>query len=99
MLARGCLIEIEREGGGVRFRSGKVHLYSIDKANMPKVGGLYILFLKRQDKDQAYQLLTAYEFSGGKVFPLDELPQFRAHKGSDMRAFQTELSAILAPAP
>lgn len=69
------------------------------KANMPNVGAQYVLFLKCQDKDHAYHLLTAYELRGGKVFPLDALPQFRAHQDSDVQTFQTQLSAALAPAP
>lgn len=96
MLAPGCLIDIEREGGRVRFQSGKVHSYSLDKANMPRVGAHYVLFLKRQNKDQAYQLLTAYEFRGDKVFPLDGLPQFKVHEGADMEDFLTVMNSKIS---
>lgn len=96
-LTPACLIDIDREGGRVRFPSGKVHSYSIDKANMPQIGAQYILFLKREGKDQAYHLLTGYELRGDKIFPLDELPQFKAHKDSNRDAFLTKLSSVLAP--
>lgn len=92
-----CLIDIEREGGRVRFPSGKIHSYIIDKANMPQIGAQYILFLRHAGKDQAYHLLTGYELRGDKVFPLDELPQFKAHKDGNKDAFLTKLSSVLAP--
>jgi hypothetical protein len=90
-------IDIEREGGRVRFPSGKIHSYSIDKANMPQIGAQHILFLKRDGKDQPYCLLTGYELRGAKVLPLDELPQFKAHQDASREAFLTKLNSALAP--
>jgi hypothetical protein len=96
-LTPACSIDIEREGGRVRFGSGKIHTYSIDKTNMPQIGTKYILFLKREGTDQAYHLLTGYELRADKVFPLDELPQFRTHQDDNKEAFMIKLSTVLAP--
>ncbi len=93
------LIDVEREGGRVRFPSGKVHSYSIDKANMPQVGSHYILFLKRQTEEQPYHLLTGYELRGDRVYPLDELNQFKVHKGAEKGPLLSKINSILAPLP
>ena len=95
-LMPACSIDIEREGGRVRFPSGKIHSYSIDKANMPQIGAKYILFLKRDGKDQPYYLLTGYELRGDKIFPLDELPQFKAHQDENRDVAFSELAKTIA---
>jgi hypothetical protein len=77
----GNLIEVDRDGGRVKFPSGKIHWYSVDKENMPKPGRRYVLFVTRQN--EALHLLTGYELREGKIFPLDDLPQFVTHTTQD----------------
>lgn len=82
-LTNGCLIDVEREGGRIRFPSGRIHWYSVDKENMPLVGRRYVLFLTRESQEEAFHILTAYELRGTKVVALDELPQFKSQEGKN----------------
>jgi hypothetical protein len=65
----GSLVVAEREGGRVRFPSGRIILYGNREEGMPRQGSRYVFFLKRED--QRYSLLTAYELRSGRVHPLD----------------------------
>lgn len=93
-------VAAQREGGRVRFPSGRVQRYRTHYQHMPRAGRRYVLFLKRNDDGQAYYIRTGYELRGGRVHPLDgvnmnkgasELPQFAAYKGADEATF---LSAV-----
>jgi len=92
----GNLIEVDRDGGRVKFPSGKTHWYSVDKENMPNTGRRYVLFVTRQNELGALHLLTGYELREGKVFPLDDLPQFAAHTAQDETSFMNAVRAALA---
>lgn len=98
-LAVGNLAVGERPGGKVKFPSGKVQRYGIDKQGMPRVGGRYVLFLKSNGKGQDFTIVTGYELRNGTVFPLDnarsrnggsELP-FDAYRGANEINFLTSL--------
>lgn len=68
----GKPIIVSRDGGGVRLPSGKViFVLSLDKP-MPKVGRIYLFFLKYSDEPE-FSIITAYELTQGQVFPLDGL--------------------------
>lgn len=86
-ITQGSLITIQREGGRVTFPSGRTHLYSVSGENMPGVGQRYVLFLKLLDEEKLFNLLTAYALQEGKVIPLDENRQFKAHKGVSEKVF------------
>ena len=94
-LATGCQIDVEREGGRVKFPSGHIHWYSVDKENMPLVGRRYIFFLTRGNQEEAFHILTAYELRGNKVFALDELPQFKSQAGKNETDFVNALRTLL----
>jgi hypothetical protein len=94
-LTNGCLIDIEREGGRIRFPSGRIHWYSVDKENMPLVGRRYVFFLTRGSREEAFHILTAYELRGNKVFPLDELPQFKSQAGKNEVDFVNAVRTLL----
>ncbi|HEV7744681.1 MAG TPA: hypothetical protein VGO56_06775 [Pyrinomonadaceae bacterium] len=94
-VATGCQIDLEREGGRVRFPSGLVHWYSVDKENMPLTGRRYVFFLTRESQEQPFHILTAYEFRDAKVFPLDELRQFKSHGGENELDFLSTLRALV----
>ena len=85
----GTNIEVERDGGRVRFPNGRLHLYSIDKLEMPKSGLRYVLFLNEDESDLI--ILTGYELRDGKVYPLDELPNLLTYENSDELVFLSEL--------
>jgi hypothetical protein len=65
----GGLVVAERYGGRVRFPSGRVTFYGNRDQGMPRLGGRYVFFLERDD--QQYSILTAYELSSGRIYPLD----------------------------
>lgn len=91
-LAHGDTVVTEREGGRVRFESGHVVRYSVDRQSMPRKGRRYVLFLRRNDQAENLYIVTGYELRGGKVLPLDgvnvpqgasKLPQFAAYENAD----------------
>lgn len=71
----GKCINAEREGGIVRFPSGKETWYLVSGQHMPKVGSRYIFFLTPDFPSYGLKqdlfLMTGYELRNGKVFPLD----------------------------
>jgi hypothetical protein len=83
-------LEISREGGRVRFPSGRVHLYTVSEETMPRVGGVYVLFLTG-NQEHGFSILTGYELQAGKIIPLDNLPQTRTHKNNDETIFLDQL--------
>lgn len=63
-------IVTERRGGRVKYSSGKVIRYTLVGQGSPMVGKKYLFFL--EDAQQGnYNILTAYELQGNKVFALD----------------------------
>lgn len=63
-------ILISREGGGVRFPSGKViYSYLLGK-RMPQIGRKYLFFLK-YSAETGFSIITGYELTQGEVSPLD----------------------------
>ena len=96
-VAPGSLIDAEREGGRVRFSSGRIHWYSVDKENMPVVGRRYVFFLTCED--QSLHILTAYELRGAKVVPLDQMPQFKTHDGENETEFLNTLRGLTTTQP
>ena len=92
----GSPIEVEREGGRVRFPSGRVHLYLLSEQDMPHAGGRYVFFLSKTDYDSVFEIITAYEIRGNLIYPLDELPQARKYEGASASAFLQELKTNLS---
>jgi hypothetical protein len=88
-ITRGSAIEVERDGGRVRFPNGRLHMYKIGSLDMPKTGLRYVLFLN--DGESGYQILTGYELKDGKVYPLDDLPKLRTYENADELSFLSEL--------
>ena len=95
-LTPGASLVAQRDGGRVRFASGKVQRYRISHQEMPRAGRRYVLFLKKLDDEELYTILTGYELRGGRVHPLDgvatsvgtsELPQFLPYKDADESSF------------
>lgn len=95
-LSPGNSVEAEREGGRVKFPSGRVHLFKISEQDLPRIGGRYVLFLTATDSESVFQILTGYEISGASIYPLDELPQSRAYGNTTATNFVSELRMKLA---
>lgn len=72
-LGFGSVIATTRQGGRVRFPSGKTILRGSVGKNMPRSGARYLFFLKYDDEGQNYPIITAYELRNARVFPLDSV--------------------------
>jgi hypothetical protein len=55
-LSPASVIEVERDGGRVRFPNGRLHMYMIADYDMPKVGLRYVLFLNNDEL--GFQIIT-----------------------------------------
>jgi len=91
----GASLEVSRAGGAIRFPSGKIQQYTISNQGYPKQGGLYVLFLKRDDEGD-FSIVTGYDLSSPGVTPLDgEDPQvnlpFSIYRGMAKDSFLNEL--------
>lgn len=95
-LAVGSAVEVEREGGRVKFPSGRTHLYMISEQDMPRVGGRYVFFLSETSTEDVFEIITGYEIRPDSVSPLDELPQSRAYENVTPGNFLNELKESLA---
>jgi hypothetical protein len=92
----GSAVEVEREGGRVKFPSGRTHLYMISEQDMPRVGGRYVLFLSETNTENVFEIITGYEIRADSVSPLDELPQARAYENATPATLLNELKTKLA---
>lgn len=102
-LAEGRVISAAREGGRLRFPSGKVVVSWVNHQNMPRVGGKYVLFLTHdllqggEDPENLY-ILTGYELFNGQVTPLDDtLPghPISQYKGKNESVLLRDLMSCL----
>lgn len=104
-LTAGGSVSAKRDGGRVRFPSGRVQVYVPHYQGVLRAGGQYVLFLKDDGKERGLYILTGYELSGDRVNPLDgvnlnpgatELPQFARYKAAERASFMSELTALVA---
>jgi hypothetical protein len=99
-LTAGGSIEVNRDGGRVRFPNGRITLQYTSGQGMPRPGERYALFLTFDAQDQDAHILTGYELRGGRVFPLDHLaaPEDAGYTGADEKTFLNNLRAAIANA-
>jgi hypothetical protein len=84
-------IVVKREGGAVRFPSGRVQHYRIIHQGMPKVGRKYLLFLRYPEQMQDLTILTGFELREDRVLPLDDLDRFAVYKSTNSSGFLDEV--------
>ncbi|HJP91857.1 MAG TPA: hypothetical protein VJ875_07870 [Pyrinomonadaceae bacterium] len=82
-------IDVERDGGRVRFPNGRTLIYVA--TNMPQVGLRYVLFLTNAKGQSDFQILTGYELREGKVYPLDDLPNLYVYENADETTLLNQL--------
>lgn len=92
--ALGRTISGTRMGGAVRFASGKVQEYIIVNLGVPMRGKSYVLFLKREEAGE-FTILTGYELSNGRVFPLDGPLAFAYYKDAVESHFMQDLRSSI----
>jgi sRNA-binding protein len=88
-LTTASLIEVERDGGRVRFPNGRILTYV--STNMPQAGLRYVLFLKIPQGHSDFQILTGYELRDSKVYPLDDLPNSLSYENTEEAIFLNQL--------
>ena len=88
-LSTGSSIDVERDGGRVRFPNGRTFIYVA--TNMPQVGLRYVLFLTNAQSQSDFQILTGYELREGKVYPLDDLLNLHTYENADETIFLNQL--------
>lgn len=96
-LSSASLVEVERDGGRVRFSGGRIQTYTISSQDMPAVGLRYVFFLTNPNGQSDFQILTAYELREGRVFPLDDLPNLHRYENADELNFLSELRKKTTP--
>jgi hypothetical protein len=65
---------------------------------MPRIGRQYVFFLTRDEQEQDFHILTAYELRGDKVMPLD-FPSdhpINQYIGADKSSFMSALRLAVA---
>lgn len=107
-LSLGESTALSRFGGGVRFPSGKVIRQGFGGKPLPRSGRQYLFFLKHNEAEQDYLIVTAYELRLGRVLPLDgvdldgsivkELSAHQKYNGADEGEFLRELREVIAGA-
>lgn len=100
-LSQGSSLIADREGGRVRFPSGRIILQHVFGQGMPRVGRRYALFLTLDDQKQSTHILTGYELRGGRVFPIDnpaggQHPIATVYREADDSSFLNDLRAAVA---
>lgn len=98
-LLAGKSIEVEREGGRVKFPSGRVHLYTMSDQHMPLVGSRYVFFLTSTNEESVFEIITGYEIRADAVYALDNLTNALSYDGSTPVNFLKELRTKLATKP
>lgn len=96
LLTSEASVDVQREGGRVRFSSNRVHWYAVGGAGMPQVGHRYLLFLNEQKDTGVFSIITGYELSDGRVQAIDDLPKAQAYNNSDENSFLNEVRSALA---
>jgi tellurite resistance protein len=102
-LSVGSSIVADRDGGAVRFPSGRIKKYVTSGKGMARTGGRYVLFLKLRDGVDDYGLITGYELRGATVVPIDGTGNkegsgrlaFDRYIGADAASFLSEVRAAL----
>ncbi len=89
----GQQIIVERWGGAVRFPSGKVQHYTVDKRGTPQLNEKYVFFLKCSE--QNYDIITAYRVSDDRIDPLDSGLPFAKYEDASVQTFLADLKAAM----
>ena len=104
-LSPNSSVTVEREGGRIRFSSGRVALSYTSGMGMPRIGRRYVLFLTHafpfgEVQNEDYYLLTGYELRGGRVVPIDNpgggTHPIAKYKDMDEEAFLSRVRAAIA---
>lgn len=93
-----------RAGGRVKYPSGRIAKVKFQGWGMPRQGGRYLLFLKRNVERENFTIVTAYELREGNVYPIDGAAAavgnkkwpFDSYQGVDQRRLLNDLQKEIA---
>lgn len=80
-LSDGMIITAEREGGSVKFPSGRIRRFRVLREGVLKPNCRYLLFLGRENEGQDFRVITGYEIKGKAVKAVDSEKQFQQYDG------------------
>ncbi len=86
-LSSGDSLIAEREGGFIKFASGRTMPYVVTGQRLPRVGQKYVLFLKRNATGNDYHIITGYQVRNNRVLPLDQPEKFNVFRDFDREQF------------
>ena len=100
----GSSIVAEREGGKLRFSSGRIQQRGESGRELPQKNRQYILFLKWDEPGKDFVIITGYEVNGETVQPLDGLTadflhpfsNYGRHNNADLKMFISELETAIS---
>lgn len=95
----GNSVVATRNGGRIRYPSGRVTISFIAGEGMPRLGRRYVLFLSRDEHEQDYDIVTGYELHAGQVALLDDPGPdhpLTAYKGKDEIGFLSKVCDAIA---
>jgi hypothetical protein len=108
-LTSGNSITTVRTGGAVRFPSGKIIQRGFGGRPFPLTSRTYVFFLKYENEEQDYPIITAYELRAGVVFPLDGIDtdggllepyaEYQKYKGWEQASFLNKVREAIAQSP
>jgi len=94
-ISRGVEVSLERQGGRVRYPSGRTEWFRIALQSMPLANHRYLVFLKRTGEN-SFHIITGYELRDGRVYPLDsDASQFRVYDGMDEVPFLKQVQEAI----
>lgn len=105
-ITAGASITTLRNGGALRFPSGKVIQRGSGGKPFPVIHRKYVFFLTYESDGEDYLIITAYELRGGIVFPLDGFDldgtllepysEYQKYKGVDELTFLNKVRQAIA---
>jgi hypothetical protein len=95
----GDSIVLEREGGLVRFSSGRLLPYKIVGQRLPRSQREYIFFLKRNLEGEDFHIITGYEIFQNRILPLDEPEKFQVFKDMAAEEFLRTVQGAIVDSP
>jgi len=89
-----------RKGGTLILPNGNTVGYDFQRQGFPGVGERYLFFLDWDSVGEDYQIVTAYLFLEGQVYPIDDLRHSRTedlrHAGEAIDSFVAEVEKAVA---
>ncbi len=94
-------IVVQREGGQIKYPSGKILPYLTYGQELPILQNRYVFFLTYDKERQTYCIVTGYEISSGKITALDGKGsskqsgfKFSEYDGFEEKQFMDELQKV-----